>query len=218
MGDMDIALMAHLLRRAGFGATRRELESYCAMGYEATVEELLNPEGSRDIEEDLIGRYQGDFVEHDSVGSVNCYWIYRMVNSKRPLEEKMALFWHGILCVGRAKVDDHTNEWLYVEMLRRYGLGDFRTLLVELSRNPAMVYYLDNCVSHKGAINENYGRELLELFSTGVGTDGHANYSEEDVKVCARAFTGWSRHNPIPRYPYGSYDWGSKYDPADQDD
>ena len=64
-----------------------------------------------------------------------------------------------------------------------------------------MIFYLDNCMSHKGAINENYGRELLELFSMGVGMDGHPNYTEDDVKECARAFTGWTISTPIPRYP-----------------
>jgi uncharacterized protein (DUF1800 family) len=69
-----------------------------------------------------------------------------------------------------------------------------------------MVFYLDNCMSHKGAINENYGRELLELFSMGVGMDGQPNYTEDDVKECARAFTGWTITNAIPRYPYGRYE------------
>ena len=81
-----------------------------------------------------------------------------------------------------------------------------------------MVFYLDNCMSHKGAINENWGRELLELFSMGVGMDGHPNYSEDDVKVCAEAFTGWTVTNPIPRYPYGRYEARFLYDPGDHDD
>ena len=79
-----------------------------------------------------------------------------------------------------------------------------RDLLLELSRDPAMVFYLDNCMSHKDAINENWGRELLELFSMGVGMDGHANYSEDDVKEAARAFTGWTITNAIPALPLWS--------------
>ena len=81
-----------------------------------------------------------------------------------------------------------------------------------------MVYYLDNCMSHKGAINENYGRELLELFSLGVGMDGHPNYTEDDVQECARAFTGWTITNAIPRYPYARYDSQFIYNPDDHDD
>jgi uncharacterized protein (DUF1800 family) len=81
-----------------------------------------------------------------------------------------------------------------------------------------MIFYLDNCMSHKGAINENYGRELLELFSMGVGMDGHPNYTEDDVKECARAFTGWTISTPIPRYPYGVYPARFIYNPDDHDD
>ena len=87
-----------------------------------------------------------------------------------------------------------------------------------LSSDPSMIFYLDNCMSHKDAINENWGRELLELFSMGVGMDGEANYSEDDVKECARAFTGWTITNAIPRYPYGRYEAGFIYNPADHDE
>ena len=98
------------------------------------------------------------------------------------------------------------------------GLGSFRDLLVQLAKDPSMIFYLDNCLSHKEAINENWGRELLELFSMGVGMDGHANYSEEDVRVAARAFTGWTVGNSIPRNPYGRYEALALYNPADHDD
>jgi uncharacterized protein (DUF1800 family) len=107
---------------------------------------------------------------------------------------------------------------MQLEMFRRYGMGSFRDLLVEISRDPAMVYFLDNCLSHKGAINENYGRELLELFSMGVGMDGQFNYTEDDVKECSRAFTGWTIANSIPGQPYGRYDAKFVYNPYDHDD
>jgi uncharacterized protein (DUF1800 family) len=81
-----------------------------------------------------------------------------------------------------------------------------------------MVFFLDNCMSHKGAINENWGRELLELFSMGVGMDGQPNYTEDDVKEAARAFTGWTVANAMPRYPYGRYAAKFIYDPSDHDD
>jgi uncharacterized protein (DUF1800 family) len=87
-----------------------------------------------------------------------------------------------------------------------------------ISKDPAMIYYLDNCLSHKGAINENYGRELLELFSLGVGMDGEFNYTEDDVKECARAFTGWTIANSIPQQPYGRYAAQFVYNPDDHDD
>ena len=218
MADKDNALMAHLMRRAGFGAPYEDLEEYCAKGYETTVEELLHPENAPDIEDDLVFRYRGGWTIHDGTLSNICYWVYRMINTKRPLEEKIALFWKGVLCTDSAKVDNEPVEWVNVEMLRTHGMGSFRTLLLEMSKDPAMVFYLDNCMSHKGAINENFGRELLELFSLGVGMDGQPNYTEEDVVACARAFTGWTRNNLIPQYPYGNYDWGFKYDPTDHDD
>src|ERR671923_1218896 len=102
-------------------------------------------------------------------------------------------------------------------MFRHKGLGNFQELLLALAVDPAMVFYLDNCMSHKGAINENWGRELLELFSLGVGMDGQLNYSEDDVKEAARAFTGWTVVNAIPRYPYGRYLSKFVYDPKDHD-
>ncbi len=214
----DIATMAHLLRRAGFGATREELETYCAKGYEATLEELLHPENQPPWEDDLEERHYVWYRASVSFESSQSKWVYRMINTERPLEEKMALFWHGILCTGEAKVENGTQMSLIIDMFRRHGLGDFRNLLVELAKDPGMVYYLDNNLSHKDAINENWGRELLELFSLGVGMDGNLNYTEDDVKACARAFTGWTVGNLIPRYPYTRYTREFIYTSTDHDD
>ncbi len=219
MADNDIALMAHLLRRAGFGSTRDELEAYCAKGYEATVEELLHPETRPPaIEEDLVGRYLPEFSDLGAFESSRGYWMYRMINTKRPLEEKIALFWHGVLCSGDSKVDSPRMMSIQVDMFRQHGLDSFRDLLVKLSRNPTMVYFLDNSESHKNAINENYGRELLELFSMGVGMDGHPNYTEDDVKACSRAFTGWNVAPTLPVFPFGRTPWQFLYNYSDHDE
>ncbi len=221
MPDKDVALMAHLLRRAGFGATRLDLEAYCAKGYEATVEELLHPENQPSWEEDnedLEFRYFLEYKDHQSLEHIQAKWVYRMVNTKRLLEEKIGLLWHSIFCTGYAKVDHSKQMYITLDMFRRHGLGNFKNLLVELAKDPGMLYFLDNNLSHKEAINENWGRELLELFSLGVGMDGQPNYTEEDVKVCARAFTGWTRGNPIPQFPFGKHDWGFVYYPNDHDD
>ena len=129
------------------------------------------------------------------------YLTYRMINTQRPLQEKMTLFWHGIFCTGNSKCEHGRQIQDQLDMFRTLGMGSMRDLLLELSRDPAMVFYLDNCMSHKDAINENWGRELLELFSMGVGMDGHANYSEDDVKEAARAFTGWTITNAIRATP-----------------
>ena len=217
MADGDIALMAHLMRRAGFGARYDELETRAAKGYQATVEELLHPEDNPNgMDLDLAERY---FIEwsHFTRG-VPEYNAWRMINSKCQLEEKMTLFWHGILCSADSKTQSQVAAHVQLEMFRRHGMGSFKDLLVEISKDPAMVYFLDNCLSHKGDINENYGRELLELFSMGVGMDGQFNYTEDDVKECARAFTGWTIANAIPGQPYGRYAAKFVYNPDDHDD
>ena len=216
MANNDVALMAHLMRRAGFGAQYHELEARASKGYEAMVEELLNPtEESHGMDLDLGERY---FIEWNHfIRCVPEYIAFRMVNSYNQLEEKMTLFWHGILCTADSKGQSQVTENAQMDMLRRCGMGSFKELLLEISRDPAMVYFLDNCLSHKESINENYGRELLELFSLGVGMDGKFNYTEDDVKECARAFTGWTIANAIPGQPYGRYSSQFVYNPHDHD-
>ncbi len=217
MAEKDIALMAHLMRRAGFGAQYHELEARAEKGYEATVEELLHPEDhSNGMDLDLGERY---FIEWNHfIRCVPEYIAFRMINSDSQLEEKMILFWHGILCTADSKTQSQVTSHAEWEMLRRCGMGNFKDLLVEISKDPAMVYFLDNCLSHKEAINENYGRELLELFSLGVGMDGQFNYTEDDVKECARAFTGWTIANGIPGQPYGRYTSSFIFNPDDHDE
>ena len=217
MADNDIALMAHLMRRAGFGAARDELEARVVKGYEATVEELLHPEDQPEVDLDLMERYMPEYGEMEVQFAAQQAWMYRMVNSRRQLQEKMTLFWHGILVTGWAKVDHTRMMMIYLNLFHRRGLGNYRELLVELSTHPTMVQYLDNTENHKGSINENYGRELLELFSMGRGMDGEINYTEDDVKACARAFTGWNLEPTITTLPYGRYDWKFCYDPGDHD-
>jgi uncharacterized protein (DUF1800 family) len=214
----EIALMAHLMRRAGFGAPYAELEARADKGYEATVEELLHPENQPDLDTDIMLRYKTEWVSKNGLEGQQEEWAYRMINTPRPLQEKIALFWHGVLCTGHAKCENPRQQQFEIDMFRHDGLGKFDNLLLGLASDPAMVFFLDNCMSHKGAINENWGRELLELFSMGVGMDNHPNYSEDDVKEAARAFTGWTVGNAIPRYPYGRYSAKFIYDPKDHDD
>jgi uncharacterized protein (DUF1800 family) len=214
----DIALMAHLLRRAGFGASRAEIEAKAAQGYDAVVKELLNPESQPVLEEDLMLRYHPSY-NHAAAIEVNTQqWVYRMINSPRQLQEKMSLFWHMIFCAGHSKIDSGEEMGRMIDMFRQHGMGNFQELLMRLSTSPAMMYYLDNTESHKVAVNENYGRELIELFSMGVGKDDEFNYTENDVKACARAFTGWNAAPIYPPFPYGRSPWEFRYDPADHDD
>ncbi|RKU07107.1 hypothetical protein C6502_17695 [Candidatus Poribacteria bacterium] len=195
MSNADVALTAHLMRRAGFGTTLTELDEYVKKGYENVVEDLVDIERCPPVDEDILDRYFGG-----SEGGYRNTWMFRMINSPRPLEEKMALFWHHVFATGVGKNQHILASALQIDMLRRVGLSNMREILLELSKDPAMIFWLDNNENRKGEPNENYGRELLELFSMGVG-----NYSEDDIKDCSRAFTGWTFTQPPPLYPQGYY-------------
>ena len=221
MSSQDIALMAHLMRRAGFGATREELDEHAARGYGAVVEELLHPSDPQNLPDDVIRRYHVEQSELRQLDAAEAYWMYRMMTTRCPLEEKIALFWHSLFATGYSKLNQAPSLLNQIDMFRRFGLGSFRDLLTELSKDPAMIIWLDNNDNHNGAINENYGRELLELFSMGIG-----NYTEEDIKECARAFTGWTLANAEYMgirafkdsiWPYGRIAWHFEYRDGDHD-
>ena len=127
-------------------------------------------------------------------------WIYSLANTERPLREKMALFWHHVFATGWFKSENGPAMVRQIDLFRENGLGNMRQILIDLSHDPAMIHWLDNSENHGVSINENYGRELLELFSMGIGA-----YTEDDIKSAARAFTGWTFKQPIPLYPYGGY-------------
>jgi Protein of unknown function (DUF1800) len=210
----DIALMAHLMRRAGFGARRDELEARVARGYEATVEELLHPETQPAVDVYTLLRYHPAALlpgGQPPMGNVN--YMYYLVNTKRPLQEKIALFWHHVFATGNSKVDNYDQLLLQINLFRERGMGNYRDLLVDIARNPTMLFWLDNNENHGTAVNENWGRELLELFSMGVGS-----YTEKDVREASRAFTGWTFETKIPRLPYGRFPWKFEYRAEDHDD
>ena len=222
MANQDIELMAHLMRRAGFGAARDELEERLAKGYEETVEELLHPRDARRLEDDVIRRYHVDIHESRMPQPPATEWLYRMVTTSCPLEEKIALFWHGIFASSFSKTQQSRSLAVQIDIFRQFGLGRFDSLLLEISKDPIMIIWLDNQNNHKGAINENFGRELLELFSMGIG-----NYTEQDIKECARAFTGWTLGNAeymearamkASIWPYGAIAWHFGYRENDHDD
>ena len=217
MADENIALMAHLLRRSGFGASRDEIEAKATLGYQQTLDDLLAPESQENIEEDLLFRYNPSYWQSAAIENNVQAWLYTMINTPRQLQEKMALFWHMIFCAGHSKIDSGYEMGVMISMFREHGMGNFRDLIYRLSTSPGMMYYLDNTESHQTALNENYGRELLELFSLGAGKDEELNYSEDDVKACARAFTGWNNAPAYPPFPYGRSPWEFRFDPADHD-
>ena len=222
MSNQDFAQLAHLMRRAGFGATRDEIEAYAAQGYTATVDELLNPGDPEVMPDDIIRRYHVDQSELRQLDGAGANWLYRMITTKCPLEEKIALFWHGLFATGYSKLNQARALLNQIDMFRHHGLGRFDNLLVELSKDPAMLLWLDNTDNHKGAINENYGRELLELFSMGIG-----NYTEDDIKECSRAFTGWTlgnaeymatRASKDSIWPYSRIAWHFQFRDWDHDE
>jgi len=220
--DNDIALIAHLMRRAGFGANREQIGMHANAGYQNTVEALLNPGEEDRMDDLLIRRFHPELSGMMGPNAPGQNWLYRMATTSAPLREKMALFWHGIFATGYAKVIHGKALSDQTRMFRTFGMGSFKDLIIQLSKDPAMIIWLDNQDNHNGAINENFGRELLELFTMGVG-----NYTERDIKECARAFTGWTianreymelRSQRDSDWPYGRIAWHFKYHPEDHDD
>lgn len=179
--------LGHLLRRAAFGARPGEWAAFEKLGVSGTTDYLLHPENQPDHLQDLASDLTGDYIDYTDLGSIRKWWVYRMLHTRRPLEEKMTLFWHNHFATANFKVDNPQWMWQQNELFRANALGNFRTLLKGVSRDPAMLVWLDGEQNKKGKPNENYGRELLELFTMGIG----GGYTEKDVKEGARAFTGW---------------------------
>ncbi|MBE42292.1 MAG: hypothetical protein CL742_02060 [Chloroflexi bacterium] len=215
------ALISHLMRRAGFGVKKSDLGNLMESSYEEIVDNLIEPKMSDSVDDALVRRYHPDQSTSHDMSGAGSYWLYRMVSSRNPLREKIVLFWHNIFATGYAKVTNGKPFTDQARMFRNYGLGRLDELLLRLSKDPAMIIWLDNIDNHSNEINENYGRELLELFSMGVG-----NYSEDDIKECARSFTGWTlansdyikqlaQRNSI--MPYGKLAWRYEYDANDHD-
>jgi uncharacterized protein (DUF1800 family) len=203
---------AHLLNRAGFGGTPAEIEAAHGKGLDAAVRDLVDvtdeaanvppPEWAHP---QPIGKLRTQMrskriprreqrqrkrafhdMEGENILDLRRWWLERMVTSPAPLLEKMTLFWHGHFATSMQKVRDAYWMWLQNDTLRRNALGNFATLTKKISRDPAMMIYLDLQKSQKEHPNENWARELMELFTVGIG-----NYSEQDIREAARAFTGY---------------------------
>ena len=211
--DTNLRLMSHLMRRAGFGAGLDELERRVSTGYEETIDELLHPENQVPVDYYEFLRYYPLWWKPGTMGGLgHAGWVWRMINTRAPLQEKLCLFYHQIFATGVAKVDHYDEIEDMIDMFREKGLGHYKTILMEVSRSPAMIYWLDNHENHATSVNENWGRELLELFTMGVG-----NYTETDVRECSRAFTGWTLVHKLPRFHMGRWDWEFGYRPEDHD-
>ncbi len=205
--------LAHLLRRAGFGANRNELAFYQDLGLGATVDLFTYYDEVPDEVDSWIGQSGfvsvttrgGQFAPNTVINDARQRWLFRMIHSQRPLQEKMTLFWHNHFATGYSKVqgaygaaegtrmmagktaDDPYKVRGQMELLREYAVGNFRDLLIEITKDLAMLVWLDGRTNVRGRPQENYARELMELFTLGVGY-----YTEPDVYAGARVFTGWN--------------------------
>ena len=191
--------VAHLLRRAGFGASPETLDEFEALGLKGAVDRLVDYES---VEDDVEERFKLFNLDLKKLTDLQRWWLLRMVYTRRPLQEKMTLFWHGLLTSASAKVGfpnptpqnpDPPHHMLNQHtFFREHAVDRFEALLMGVARDPAMMIWLDAQTSVKGKPNENFARELLELFSLGIsGPDGQPNYTESDVREVARAFTGF---------------------------
>ncbi len=252
--DWDYDKAAHLIERAGFGATPAEIERLAAMTPEQAVDELVNfadidngatpafeaspiwdaamdpfpksradavriaretgvsmgvgvlPEGESRRLQPVVNKFffglRSNAIETQRLA---VWWAERMLVTRRPLEEKLTLFWHGHFATGNGKVRDTRMMLRQNEMLRANAAESFGDLLTGILTDPAMLVYLDNGENRKGHPNENFGRELLELFTMGVG-----NYSETDIREASRAFTGWTNDVLEFQFDAATHDDGDK--------
>jgi uncharacterized protein (DUF1800 family) len=196
---------AHLYRRAAFGPSREDLLEAERLGFQGTLDLLMQgrPQGDDHLDDTWkdIGRIAAD--EDDE--QLRAWWVYCMLNSKHPLREKMTLFWHNHFATSIVKVRSALLMFLQNWRLRKHALGKFGPFLQAISKDAAMLVWLDSNSNVKGKPNENYARELMELFSLGVG-----NYRELDIRQAARAFTGWHTDSAGFRFNAAYHDYGAK--------
>jgi uncharacterized protein (DUF1800 family) len=209
----------HLLRRAAFGASEEDITRYTRLGFAgftSAVAGLLDYTSTPDEVDGFIGKpgyvgitARGAFMPAANITDARQRWLFRMVHSRRPLEEKMALFWHNHFATAYSKIagavggteaarmlaakpsEDPGAVKGQLELLREHALGNFRDLLIAIAQDPAMLYWLDGRTNVRARPQENFARELMELFTMGVGT-----FAESDVYAGARVFTGWNLSRP----------------------
>ncbi|MBA2304958.1 MAG: DUF1800 domain-containing protein [Acidobacteria bacterium] len=215
----------HLLRRAGFGASQEEVDFYLELGFSGSVRRLVDYEDAPDDVDSLIGTpgyvavtAVGGFAPATTIAHARQRWLFRMVHSQRPLQEKMTLFWHNHFATAYTKIagafnaaegsrymaakpsEDPNGVKGQIEVFRDFALGNFRDLLVAMAKDVAMLVWLDGRTNVRNRPQENFARELMELFTMGVGT-----FEESDVYAAARVFTGWNLARPGNAYYTFSY-------------
>lgn len=198
-------LAAHLYRRAGFAATWRELDEAVAAGCQATVARLLAGGTDASGFYEQAERSAEALLATGNPQSLAAWWLHVMAETPHPLRERLTLFWHGHFATSAAKVTDARMMFRQHGILRKHALGHFGLLLDEVSKDPAMLIWLDSTTNHKAHPNENFAREVMELFCLGRG-----NYTERDIQEAARAFTGWEVRRNEFRFNLLEHDAGQK--------
>jgi uncharacterized protein (DUF1800 family) len=207
-------MLEHILRRMGFGASPAELAAWSTVPIDTVIDRLLNYESMTTDHDSKIGQpeYVGittssgnPFSPNTLINDARQRWLFRMIHSQRPLEEKMALFWHNHFATAYSKLAGAVGQERatrlmdndptslpgspagQIQVLREFATGSFPGMLLAMAKHPAMIYWLDSQLNTRTRPQENFGREIMELFSLGIG-----NYTEQDVYAAARVFTGFN--------------------------
>ena len=194
----------HLLRRAGFGGSQALINQYASLDFTAAVDRLLNFSNVDNSAMDSQVAALGVNDPADPKG-IRAVWLARMLYTARPLEEKMTLFWHNHFATAISKVNDAVAMQRQNDLFRAHAMDKFDVLLKLVARDPAMLIWLDSDTNRKNQPNENWARELMELFTMGIG-----NYTEDDVKQEARAWTGWFERQGAFYFNRSQHDFGQK--------
>ena len=204
-GEWSRREATHLLWRTGFGASADEIQQVTQDGLDKTLDRLLSPpqESAEFTKANALLR-QAAF-DSGNIADLKAWWLHRMVASANPLVEKLTLLWHNHFATSNAKVDSVPLMATQNELMRRESLGSFRRVLHDIAKDVAMLVWLDSNSNRKRHPNENFAREVMELFSLGVG-----NYSERDIQEAARAFTGWHVRNDEFWFNAIQHDTGEK--------
>jgi len=222
----DLTAAAHLLNRVGFGGTPAEIKALGDRGLDGAVDYLVDyekipdatanpewakpdPEGMKHLyevnrngtpEERRKMRQEVQRLQRERLMELRGWWLQQMVKGPRPLQERMTLFWHGHFATSFDKVRDAYYMWRQNDIFRRLATGNWELLLLEVGKDPAMLVWLDQAQSRKEHPNENFAREVMELFALGEG-----HYTEHDITEGARALTGWSLDRLEQSYVYRSF-------------
>jgi uncharacterized protein (DUF1800 family) len=200
----DKPTIHYLYRRIGFGISASEAQRKVEAGVDATFDRIFSPTSDAEYES-TSSSIAKSILAGGNLRQLSVGWLHRILNTPNPLVEKMTLFWHGHFATGADKVNDIYAMQQQNETLRKYALGSFAQMVHDISKDPAMLIYLDSAYNRKAHPNENYARELMELFCMGEG-----NYSEKDVQELARCFTGWEVRRLQFRFNRFQHDTDSK--------